>query len=132
MQEVVDEGGNENGLTGAGEAGHAEPRAWRAASNRSIEHIVEDNPRLVGNGRESRQDILRCQCRRARRRAAIATDWATSRRNGKIPESRHAYRDRLAPPRPFAVSISVYKSDYWLTCVGGPRCGGASPLWVQY
>ena len=58
MQEVVDEGGDENGLTGAGEAGHAEPHAWRAASDRSIEHVVKDDPRLVGNSREGRQEVL--------------------------------------------------------------------------
>ena len=58
MQEIVDEGGDENGLTGAGEAGDADPHAWRAASDRSIEHIVEDDPPLVGNGREGRQEVL--------------------------------------------------------------------------
>ena len=58
MQEVMDEGGDENGLAGAGEAGHAEPHAWRAASDRGIEHVVEDDPRLVGNGREGRQEVL--------------------------------------------------------------------------
>ena len=58
MQEVVDEGGDENGLTGSGEAGHAEPHAGRTAADRSIEHVVKDDPRLVGNGREGQQEVL--------------------------------------------------------------------------
>ncbi len=58
MHEVMDEGGDEDRLAGARKAGHAEPHVWRAASDRSIEHVVEDDPHLVGNGREGRQDVL--------------------------------------------------------------------------
>ena len=54
MYEVMDEGGDEHGLAGAGKPGNAEPHGWRAASGRGIEHVVKDDARLVGNGREGR------------------------------------------------------------------------------
>ena len=46
MHEVMDERGDENGLAGAGKAGHAEPHGRRAASDGGIEHVIEKRSAL--------------------------------------------------------------------------------------
>src|SRR4051812_31714883 len=58
MHEIMDQRGDEYGLAGARETSDAEPHSRRAAPDRGIAHIVEDDPRLVGKGRQGRQDSL--------------------------------------------------------------------------
>ena len=57
MDEIVDERGDEDGLAGAGEAGHAQPHRRSAAGQRA-DQIGGGDSRLVGDGRDGRQGVL--------------------------------------------------------------------------
>ena len=59
MDEIVDEGGDEDRLAGAGQPGHAEPERRREQRGGAARQRVEGDPRLVGeSGQRGRQKTL--------------------------------------------------------------------------
>ena len=50
MDEIVDKGGDEDGLAGAGEAGDAEAERWRDQPGGALGERGEREPRLIGDG----------------------------------------------------------------------------------
>ena len=52
LDQIVDEGGDEHGFTGARQTGDAEPNGRGYQSGGEIREIVNCDPRVVGKGRQ--------------------------------------------------------------------------------